>query len=228
MNQQNCHNPMRASKRRFTGAITAAVVSVAMTAPLAGVLSPASAATGHAGSHHLGNRSLAAVLAADKGYDQNWGDFDILEKAVTTVLGAKPDSPVMVLTQGRKRLTAFIPTDRAFRRLAFALTGHRPRTERGTFRAIAHAADVDTLEAVLLYHVIPGRTLGSAKVGKLDGATVTTAAQVPLTIRIRRGKVVLVDQDPDARNARVVAVDINKGNKQIAHAVNRVLRPIDL
>jgi uncharacterized surface protein with fasciclin (FAS1) repeats len=202
--------------RALAGVITAAVAGVALVGPTA----PAQAAPGH--------KSLARVLAADKGYDHDWSDFDILEKAVTTVLKAKPDSPVKVLTQGRTRLTAFLPTDRAFRRLAHDLTGHRPRTEKGTFRAIAGAADVDTLEAVLLYHVVPGKTLGSGKVVKLRGKTLTTAAGPTLTVRIRHGKVVLVDQDPDARNARVVAVDINQGNKQVAHAINRVLRPIDL
>ena len=38
----------------------------------------------------------------------------------------------------------------------------------------------------------------------------------------------LKDRDGNSRNARVIAVDINKGNKQIAHGIDRVLRPIDL
>ena len=37
-----------------------------------------------------------------------------------------------------------------------------------------------------------------------------------------------MDRDPNARNPRVIAPDINKGNKQIAHGINRVLRPLDL
>jgi hypothetical protein len=39
---------------------------------------------------------------------------------------------------------------------------------------------------------------------------------------------VLVDADPDVRNPRVVATNINRGNPQIAHAINRVLLPLDL
>jgi uncharacterized surface protein with fasciclin (FAS1) repeats len=200
-----------------------------VTAALAGTtLAAAPAQADQADRAQLGHRSLAKVLMKDKGFDHNWQDFDILEKAVTTVLAAKPDSQVKVLTQGRTRLTAFLPTDRAFRRLVRDLTGRTPHTERGTFRAIKKVADVDTLEAVLLYHVVPGKTLGSRKVGKLDGASVTTAQGAPITVRIRGKRVVLVEQDPDARNPRVIAVDINKGNKQIAHAIDRVLRPIDL
>jgi hypothetical protein len=42
--------------------------------------------------------------------------------------------------------------------------------------------------------------------------------------------VILVDKDKDARNPRVIIPlrNINKGNKQIAHGIDRVLRPIDL
>ena len=42
------------------------------------------------------------------------------------------------------------------------------------------------------------------------------------------GNVKLVDLDPDAGNAKVIVPDINKGNKQIAHGINKVLRPLDL
>ena len=175
-----------------------------------------------------GNRSLATVLMMDKGYDHDWHDFDIVEKAVMKVLAAKPDSPVGVLAQGKTRLTAFIPKDLAFRRLVRDLTGKAPRTERGTFRALLRVADVDTLEAVLLYHVVPGMTLRSGKVAKLNGKALTTAGGGTITVRIHGGKVFLADQDRDDRNPRVVVFDINKGNKQIAHGINRVLRPVDL
>jgi uncharacterized surface protein with fasciclin (FAS1) repeats len=226
MNQH--HRSNRRTRRALTGlvvgTVTAALVGPALGS--AAVASPARAADrAHSG---LGNRSLAQVLAADKGFDHNWSDFDILEKAVLTVLAAKPDSPVKVLTQGGTRLTAFIPTDRAFRRLVRDLTGNAPRTERGTFRAIAHLAGVDTLEAILLYHVVPGATVTSNKVVKLNGAALTTAQGGTVTVQIRGGNVRLVDQDHNARNPKVIAVDINKGNRQIAHAINRVLRPIDL
>ena len=40
----------------------------------------------------------------------------------------------------------------------------------------------------------------------------------------------LWDKDRNSRNARVILsqVDINKFNKQVAHGIDRVLRPIDL
>ena len=38
----------------------------------------------------------------------------------------------------------------------------------------------------------------------------------------------LKDNDPDASNPYVVKANLNKGNLQIAHGINRVLRPVDL
>ena len=38
----------------------------------------------------------------------------------------------------------------------------------------------------------------------------------------------LRDADTNSRDPRVTVADINAGNKQIAHGINRVLRPIDL
>ena len=96
---------------------------------------PADAATHH---QKAGSRSLAQVLAADgTKLDHNWQDFDILEAAVLTVVAAKPSSPVALLTDGSVRLTAFLPTDEAFRDLVGDLTGKRPGTEKKTVEGAA-------------------------------------------------------------------------------------------
>ena len=47
-------------------------------------------------------------------------------------------------------------------------------------------------------------------------------------MKVKGKKVTLKDADPDAANPRIVAFDINKGNKQIGHGINQVLRPVDL
>lgn len=211
-------------------------VATALTAGVFAVPAPAgadsaAATSRHGTKHHLGTTSLATVLAADGyGFDRNWGDFDILDHAVRAVLKKKPDSPVALLAKGRQRATVFAPTDRAFRTLVRALTGKAPATEKATFRALRSAAGIDTIESVLLYHVVPGRTLTSAKVVKSDGARLTTAQGGVVVVNVTKNGVRLIDRDPDARNAKVVGhlLDINKGNRQIAHGINRVLRPIDL
>jgi uncharacterized surface protein with fasciclin (FAS1) repeats len=185
----------------------------------------------HAAKHSLGTRSLAKVLAADGGrFDRNWGDFDVLDRAVRTVLKTKPGSPVALLTKGGQRATVFAPTDRAFRKLVRALTGTTPQTEKATFGRLAKAAGVDTIEAVLLYHVVPGQTLTSAKVVRADGARLKTAQGGVVVVNVTKKGVRLIDRDPNATNARAIPrlLDINKGNRQIAHGIDRVLRPIDL
>src|SRR4051794_22828744 len=77
----------------------------------------ATAAQAH--THTPGERSLVTVLTKDTGgFDRNNKDFDVLTAAVKAVLAAKPASAVGVLADGSVALTAFIPTDGAFRQLA--------------------------------------------------------------------------------------------------------------
>jgi hypothetical protein len=174
-----------------------------------------------------GTTSLAEVLDADGNkFDQNHGDFDIVDRAVRTVLAAKPDSPVGVLADGTTRVTAFIPTDKAFFRLVKDVAGTAPETEKAAFQAVA-GFGVDTVEAVLLYHVLVGDTINSKEAAQADGAELTMASGGIVTVHVG-DKIRLEDADTDDANPRVVVVDINKGNKQIAHGINRVLRPINL
>ncbi len=210
---------------RMRHRITTGVAGLAAAAMAATTLAVSAQAAQTAAQ---GNRSLATVLAADSGFDRNWRDFDIVEAAVLAVLDAKPDSPVALLTKGRQRATAFVPTDAAFRRLVGQLTGRKPANERATFRAVVNTFDIDTIETVLLYHVVAGRTLNANRVIASEGRHLQTAAGIPLEVRVRNGNVILVDQDRDARNARVVVPNINRGNKQIGHGIGQVLRPIDL
>ena len=84
------------------------------------------------------------------------------------MLASKPQSPVGILADGSAPLTAFIPTDRAFQRLVRSLTGSTPRTERKTFSAVA-GLGIDTVETVLLYHVVPGATITYKQALKADG-----------------------------------------------------------
>jgi uncharacterized surface protein with fasciclin (FAS1) repeats len=210
--------------RRLTSAFTA----IAMT----GAVFATAAAPAEAGDKHKpGNRSLATVLAADgSGFDKNPHDFDILENAVLAVLAAKPHSPVGVLADGKVRLTAFAPTDAAFRHLVADLTGKRIKSERKVFKTLA-GVGIDTVEAVLLYHVVPGATITYKQALKADGAKLQTALEgAKVKVKVRGKRVILVDKDRDDRNPRVILRlrDINKGNKQIAHGIDRVLRPIDL
>lgn len=200
------------------------------TTGLAAVTALVSASSASADDHRdqLGTRSLATVLAADRaGFDRNWHDYDIVEGAVTAVLEAKPKSPVGVLADGKTALTAFIPTDQAFRTLASDLTGKHYATEKAVFAAVA-GLGIDTVETVLLYHVVPGATITAKKALRSDGAVLTTAQGGTLKVDVRDESIRLIDADTDDRNAKVVQPDINKGNRQIAHGISQVLRPVNL
>ena len=226
---------MRLSRRVAAAAAGSALAVVAPAAVPASAAVPTSVATVATSTttaashhHHLGTRSLVQVLLADKsGFDRNRKDFDILTAAVKAVLAAKPKSAVGVLANGKVRLTAFIPNDSAFRLLVRDLTGKAPAAEQDVFKAVA-SLGIPTVEKVLLYHVVPGRTITAKQASHSNGVWLRTAEGASIKVRVVGRTIFLQDKDPNARNPRVVVADINKGNRQIAHAIDRVLRPIDL
>ena len=211
-------------KRRVSAVLAAsalALTAVQATAPAANAKA-------------VGEDSLAALLTSDGNtFDKNKSDFDIVTEAALAVVAAKPDSPVALLADGTQRLTVFAPTDQAFRLLVKDLTGKTIKSEKKIFSSLVELAGVDTIEQVLLYHVVPGKTLTSKKVLKADGAKLTTAQGGKVKVDIKKKpslRIFLKDRDKNDRDPRVVltALDLNKGNKQVAHGIDRVLRPMDL
>ena len=196
---------------------------------LSGTVAVTTAGPAQADSSSLGTRSLAKVLANDgSGFDHNWHDYDVVDNAVGAVLAAKPGSAVGVLADGKTPVTAFLPDDRAFRILVKDLTGKEPRTEKQTFQAVA-ALGIDTVETVLLYHVVPGTRINYRQALKADGVRLTMASGGIVRVDVRKGnRVKLLDADRNDANPRIVRKNINKGNRQIAHGINRVLRPVNL
>lgn len=205
------------------------LVAGALATGLAAAVTPAEAAK--AGP---GERSLATVLTSDGNhFDRNRTDYDIVTEAVLAVLDAKPGSAVGVLTDGSVQLTAFIPSDRAFRVLVHDLTGRWYKRERRVFNELVSAVGVDAVETVLLYHVVPGMKINKKAALASDGAVLTTAQGGTFTVDVVRpaiAKIRLRDADPDDYDPRLNPgrLDINKGNKQIAHGITQVLRPLDL
>ena len=209
-------------------AVPASAAAAPTAAPASAVVAAPSSTAATSHTHRLGTRSLVQVLLADKsGFDRNRNDFDILTAAVKAVLAAKPKSAVGVLADGKVALTAFIPNDGAFRILVRDLTGKSPAAEQDVFKAVA-SLGIPTVEKVLLYHVVPGRTITAKRASHSNGAWLKTAEGASIKVRVVGRTIFLQDRDPNARNPRVVAANINKGNRQIAHAIDRVLRPVDL
>ncbi len=217
-----------------------AVAGVASAALVASAVVPASAAPIDRTS--MGTRSLATVLnVANPAFDKNWADLDILTKAVATVLTVKPNSPVKKLANGRNSLTCFAPTDLAFKYFAEAATGKTIRTEANVFTGVVQYAGtlatsigngttaVDVVETVLLSHCTAGTINSHAAMAAAHArATLTMFSGSQVSLRMVHGQIALYDTARQFRNARVIVVDINKGNKQIAHVINRVILPVDI
>jgi uncharacterized surface protein with fasciclin (FAS1) repeats len=202
--------------KRTLAATTAVAATTALGVGLA--VAPATAKQGTA--------PLAGVLVDQNQFDSNGRDYDIVTEAVLAVLASKPQSPVSALTDGKVRLTAFVPQDRAFINLVTAVTGSKPASEQAAFETIAGAFSIDVIEQILEYHVVPGATITAKKAVKANGAKLKTAEGKTLKVIVKNGKVFLKDKTAVTKNARVVQVDINKGNRQIAHGINQVLLPI--
>ena len=209
---------------------TTATLALALTTAL---VVPAAAQASGSGSGAAGTTSLASVLTADGNqFDRDWYDYDIVTEAVLAVIANKPNSPVALLADGSVPLTAFIPNDRAFQVLVKDLTGQWVRTESEVFAAVA-SLGIDTVEDVLLYHVVPGATITARDALRSDGAQLTTALGPTIGVKVPSRFlpiIVLRDQDPNDVDPVVnpFALDINRGNVQIAHGITFVLRPADL
>jgi uncharacterized surface protein with fasciclin (FAS1) repeats len=204
--------------------VTALAVACGLAAAPLALASPAQAAPG--------SKSLASILLADttkKGnpsFDDKGKDFDILTAAVLAVLANDPASPVSVLTDGDVRLTAFIPTDGAFTRTAKAL-GVTAKNEEKLTGKLVSTFGLGGIEEILLYHVVPGAKINAKAASQSDGAKLEMANGQKVTVNVKKnGAIFLKDQTKGVDNPQVIVTDINKGNKQIAHAINRVLLPV--
>ena len=209
-------------KRILTLFTTAALFSATVA------LSPAANAQ-EEGETPLGLNALTNVLnVAEYDFDSDLSDFDILTYLALDVMGAKPNSAVWALADGNVKMTAFIPTDRAFKKLVTALTGETLKRERKIYLAV-RALGMDTVEKVLLYHVVLGDPiLSEAAVAAATASTFLTTAEGSTIRVVFNGDLLKVrDKDTDRINPNVILarVDINEGNNQVAHPINGVLLP---
>jgi uncharacterized surface protein with fasciclin (FAS1) repeats len=203
------------------------ITSVLATAAISATFFMAPAANAEEETTPLGNNALTNVLnVAAFGFDTNPADFDILTNLVLDVMGTKPNSPVWALADGNVQLTAFIPTDRAFKKLVKALTGQSYARERKVYRVV-RGLGMDTVEKVLLYHVVVGAPILSGAAVAANGASIPTAEGSTIKVVFDGTVLRLRDKDTKRVNPNVILprVDINEGNNQVAHPINGVLLP---
>lgn len=177
--------------------------------------------------------TLADILLSDSdrdgpdGFDRRGWDYDIVTQAVLLF----PDL-VAAASDPDAELTAFLPRDRAFRRLVYEITGDWLRSEADVFAAVA-SLGTDTVKNVLLYHLV-GAKIDYRTALRSDGAVLDTLLEgATIEVKVKRffiwRYVKLIDADTNDRNPIVVRPNLGgEASNGYAHGINRVLRPIDL
>ena len=162
-----------------------------------------------------------AVLADD-------GEFDVLQAAVIAVEEAEILAAVTLLSSDGD-FTVFAPTDKAFAKLAKDLGAEGLKSDGEVVGWLVENVGLETIAAVLEYHVVAGLAVDSATVVTLDAAP-TLGGEVGIFAPGKAFRSIqFVDNDPDARNPKLVKglfdIEVDNG---IIHGIDRVLRPIDL
>ena len=133
---------------------------------------------------------------------------DIVDTAVgagsfTTLVAAVQAADLVDTLKGAGPYTVFAPTDEAFIKLP-----------AGTVEDLLKPENKEKLQAILLYHVVPGK-VSAADVVKLSSAK--SASDMDLAIKVE-GQSVMVN------NARVIQTDIMTSNG-IIHVIDTVMLP---
>lgn len=224
--------------------IFAAGSALALVATLGIAAAPANAGKG--------DKPLSKVIGIGK-FDSNGKDFDILAALVNAALDFNSDSPLKVITNGSTKLTVFAPDDTAFKNFARTVTGKSKISEKEAVEAILATVSVDPtkdgdseagtetpepagpaptisdLEGLLLGHMVDG-TITAKMLVKPKYKKVKTKTGVKIKVLVKKPKsnspkIRLKNGLPSFKDPKVVKTDINKGNKQIAHAISQVYLP---
>jgi len=153
--------------------------------------------------------SVLMFSAAATAFAGSYGkSADIVDTAVTagdfnTLVAAVQAADLVDTLKGDGPFTVFAPTDEAFAKLP-----------PGTLEALLKPENKEKLQAILLYHVVPGKVMAAEVVGMNSAKT---AGGQSVSISQKDGGV-YVD------NAKVVKTDIVCSNGVI-HVIDTVIMP---
>lgn len=152
--------------------------------------------------------TLFATLAQAGGHmAAKQGPGDIVDVAVgagtfNTLVAAVKAADLVGALKGDGPLTVFAPTDDAFAALP-----------AGTVENLLKPENKAQLQAVLLYHVVPGKVMSADLSGTVNAETLQGA-----TVKI------VVDEGVTVNGANVVAADVAASNGVI-HVIDAVILP---
>lgn len=174
-----------------------------------------------------GINAISAVLNVDEfAFDSNLADFDIFTFLALDVMGKRPNTRIWRMADGFFPMTAFVPTDRAFKKLVKSLTGVSYQRERKIYEA-ARSLGTDKLNQIILYHFVFGDPILAADALAANGSLLTTPRGETFRVVYDGTLLKLRDKDRDRINPRVILdrVNLNEGNNHVIHPINGVLIP---
>jgi uncharacterized surface protein with fasciclin (FAS1) repeats len=209
-------------KRIFTHFTAAALISATFAVPPS-----ANAYTFTDSETGIGINAVSTVLKVDEfAFDGDLSDFDIFTFLALDVMGKRPKTRLWRLSDGYFPMTAFVPTDRAFKKLVKSMTGVRYTRERRIYE-VARTLGTDKLNQVLLYHLVFGDPLLAEDVLAANDTLLTTPREQTFRVVYDGTELKLRDKDRNRINPRVILsrVNNNEGNYQVIHPINGVLIP---
>jgi uncharacterized surface protein with fasciclin (FAS1) repeats len=181
-----------------------AFVALSLTAA---VVAPVSAKDKMMKSEMSGEKTVmvgGAAMFPSKNIVQN----AVNSKDHTTLVAAVKAAGLVDTLQSKGPFTVFAPTNAAFGKLP-----------AGTVETLVKPESKATLTKILTYHVVPGRLEASSLT---DGKKLKTAEGEDLTVKLRDGKVWIVDAK--GGTSMVTISNVNQSNGVI-HVVDTVLMP---
>lgn len=166
---------------------------------------------------------LAALLVgttATAAIAHNHQKSTVVEAAIAspdhkTLMAAVKAANLVETLSGPGPFTVFAPNDKAFDALP-----------KGTIATLLEPANIGKLQAILTYHVVPGKVYADALIKAIQAGggstTLTTVEGSVLTASLVDGSVVLTDEN--GGKATVVAADV-KGSNGVIHVTNAVSLP---
>ena len=146
--------------------------------------------------------TMLTVPAYAGGHSKDIVDTAIAAGSFETLVAAVQAAGLVETLKGEGPFTVFAPTDEAFAALP-----------EGTVENLLLPENIETLTAVLTYHVVPGKVMSGDLTDDMMAATV-------------QGGEIIIDLDSGVmvQDANVVSADIEASNGVI-HVIDKVLLP---